>query len=102
MLQNIFPTINYPSAYSNWLDLALNYSEQNKELAICGETALEYYSKINGLYLPNVILAGTEKNSNLPFLKDRFVAGKTLFYVCQNKTCQAPSNDFQKTVSDLI
>lgn len=102
MLQNIFPTINYPSAYSNWLDLALNYSEQNKELAICGETALEYCSKINGLYLPNVILAGTEKNSNLPFLKDRFVAGKTLFYVCQNKTCQAPSNDFQKTVSDLI
>jgi len=102
MLQNIFPTINYPLAYSNWLDLALNYSEQNKELAICGETALEYCSKINGLYLPNVILAGTEKNSNLPFLKDRFVAGKTLFYVCQNKTCQAPSNDFQKTVSDLI
>ena len=102
MLQNIFPTISYPSAYSNWLDLALNYSEQNKELAICGETALEYCSKINGLYLPNVVLAGTEKVSNLPFLKDRFVAGQTLFYVCQNKTCQVPSNDFQKIVSNLI
>lgn len=102
MLQNIFPSISYPSAYSNWLDLALNYSEQNKELAICGETALEYCSKINGLYLPNVILAGTEKLSNLPFLKDRFVAGQNLFYVCQNKTCQVPSNDFQKIVSNLI
>ena len=102
MLQNIFPSISYPSAYSNWLDLALNYSEQNKELAICGETALEYCSKINGLYLPNVVLAGTEKVSNLPFLKDRFVAGQTLFYVCQNKTCQVPSNDFQKIVSNLI
>jgi uncharacterized protein YyaL (SSP411 family) len=102
MLQNIFPSISYPSAYSNWLDLALNYSEQNKELAICGETALEYCNKINGLYLPNVILAGTEKLSNLPFLKDRFVAGQNLFYVCQNKTCQAPSNDFQKIVSNLI
>ncbi len=102
MLQNIFPTIGYPSAYSNWLDLALNYSEQNKELAICGGTALEYCSKINGLYLPNIVLAGTEKVSNLPFLKDRFVAGQTLFYVCQNKTCQVPSNDFQKTVSNLI
>lgn len=102
MLQHIFPSISYPSAYSNWLDLALNYSEQNKELAICGETALEYCNKINGLYLPNVVLAGTEKISNLPFLKDRFVADQTLFYVCQNKTCQAPSNDFQKTVSDLI
>jgi len=102
MLQNIFPSISYPSAYSNWLDLALNYSEQNKELAICGETALDYCNKINGLYLPNIILAGTEKVSNLPFLKDRFVADQTLFYVCQNKTCQAPSQDFQKIVSDLI
>jgi len=102
MLQNIFPSISYPSAYSNWLDLALNYSEQNKELAICGETALEYCSKINGLYLPNVILAGTEKVSNLPFLKDRFVDNQTLFYVCQNKTCQIPSQDFQKIISDLI
>lgn len=102
MLQHIFPSIGYPSAYSNWLDLALNYSEQNKELALCGETALEYCNKINGLYLPNVILAGTEKVSNLPFLKDRFVAGQTLFYVCQNKTCQIPSPDFQKIVSDLI
>lgn len=102
MLQHIFPSIGYPSAYSNWLDLALNYSEQNKELALCGETALEYCNKINGLYLPNVILAGKEKVSNLPFLKDRFVAGQTLFYVCQNKTCQIPSPDFQKIVSDLI
>lgn len=101
MLQSIFPTINYPSAYSNWLDLALNYSEQNKELAICGETALDYCNRINGLYLPNVVLAGTEKVSNLPFLKDRFFADQTLFYVCQNKTCQIPSNDFQKTVSNL-
>ncbi|MBC7847373.1 MAG: thioredoxin domain-containing protein [Flavobacterium sp.] len=102
MLQNIFPSISYPSAYSNWLDLALNYSEQNKELAICGETALDFLSKINSLYLPNVVLAGTEKVSNLPFLKDRFVADQTLFYLCQNKTCQIPSNDFQKIVSDLI
>ncbi|MBA4276214.1 thioredoxin domain-containing protein [Flavobacterium sp.] len=102
MLHTIFPNFSYPSAYSNWLDLALNYSEQNKELAICGETALDYCNKINGLYLPNVVLAGAKKVSNLPFLKDRFVANQTLFYLCQNKTCQAPSHDFQKIVSDLI
>lgn len=102
MLQNMLPTIGYPSAYSNWLDLALNYSEQNKELAICGETALEYCSQINSFYLPNVVLAGTEKVSTLPFLKDRFVANQSLFYLCQNKTCLIPTNDFQKIVSDLV
>lgn len=102
MLQNILPSISYPSAYSNWLDLALNYSEQNKELAICSETALDFLNKINSLYLPNIIVAGSEKVSNLPFLKDRFIADQTLFYVCQNKTCQIPSNDFQNIISDLI
>ena len=101
MLQNIFPTIGYPSAYSNWLDLALNYSEENKELAVCGDLALEYCNRINSLYLPNVVLAGTEKVSNLPFLKDRFAADQTLFYLCQNKTCLIPSTDFQEVISNL-
>jgi uncharacterized protein len=102
MLQNIMPSVDYPSAYSNWMDLTLSYSKDNKELAICGDLALKYCSKINNLYLPNVVLAGTEKVSNLLFLKDRFVADQTLFYLCQNKTCLIPSNDFQKIVSDLI
>jgi uncharacterized protein YyaL (SSP411 family) len=102
MLQNIISTIEYPSAYSNWMDLALNYSEQNKELAICGDSAVEYCIKINSFYFPNVVLAGTKKVSNLPFLKDRFVADQTLFYLCQNKTCSSPSSDFQEILSNLI
>jgi hypothetical protein len=102
MLQKIMPSVDYPSAYSNWMDLALNYSEQNKELAICGNLALEYCSKINALYFPNLVLAGTKKVSNLPFLKNRFVAEQTLFYLCQNKTCSSPTTDFQKILSDLI
>ena len=102
MLQNIIPNIEYPSAYSNWMDLALNHSEQNKELAICGNSALEYCSKINALYFPNIVLAGTKKVSNLPFLKNRFDENETLFYLCQNKTCSSPTTDFQKILSELI
>jgi uncharacterized protein YyaL (SSP411 family) len=102
MLQNIIPNIEHPSAYSNWMDLTLNYSAQNKELAICGDLTLEYCRKINTLYFPNVVLAGTKKVSSLPFLKDRFVADQTLFYLCQNKTCSSPSNDFQEILSNLI
>ena len=102
MLQNIIPTIEYPSAYSNWMDLALNHSEQNKELAICGDSALAHCNKINSLYFPNVVLAGSEKVSNLPFLKNRFNENETLFYLCQNKTCSSPSSDFQEILSNLI
>jgi uncharacterized protein YyaL (SSP411 family) len=101
MLRNIMPGVDYPSAYSNWMDLALNYSDNNKELAICGDLALEYCKKINSIYLPNVILTGTGKASNLPFLKNRFNENETLFYLCQNKACSAPSADFQEIISKL-
>lgn len=102
MTQNILPSVEYPSAYSNWMDLAMNYFEENKELAICGDLALEYCSKINSIYLPNVVLGGAKKTSNLPFLKNRFNDNETLFYLCQNKTCSTPNNDFQNIISNLI
>jgi uncharacterized protein YyaL (SSP411 family) len=87
MLPNIIATIEYPSANSNWMHIALNYSKENKELCICGEKAFGFGSKINNLYLPNIVLAGTEKASDLPLLTDRFVANHTLFYLCQNRSC---------------
>ncbi len=101
MLAILLPSIDYPSAYSNWLDLALTIAEQNKELAICGPKAKEYNNRINTLYLPNVIVAGSEKTSSLPFLKDRFVENKNLFYVCQNRSCQLPTEDFQEMINQL-
>jgi len=101
MLSILLPNIDYPSAYSNWLDLALTISEQSKELAICGPKAKNHNGFINSLYIPNVIIAGSEKTSSLPFLNDRFVEDKTLFYVCQNKTCQLPTEDFQEMISQL-
>ncbi len=102
MLSILLPNIDYPSAYSNWLDLILSFSEQNKELAICGPNAKESNKIITALYLPNVIIAGTEKTSNLPFLKDRFIAGENNYYVCQNKTCQLPSRSIQEVISQLV
>ena len=101
MLQNIIPTIDYPSAFSNWLNVLLNYSEQNKELAICGEKAFNYLALINQQYFPNIIIAGTNIVSKLPFLENRFVEKQTLFYLCQNKTCDIPTTDFQQIINKI-
>lgn len=102
MLIALLPAIDYPSAFSNWMDLALNYSEQNKELAVCGQEALAYCAKINSQYIPNVILAATQKESTLPFLKSRYRNQETVFYLCQNKTCLMPNTDYQQIINDLI
>ncbi|WP_426095609.1 thioredoxin domain-containing protein [Flavobacterium sp. DSR2-3-3] len=102
MLMAVLPRIDHPSAFSNWMDLALNYSEQNKELAVCGEDALAYCAKINSQYIPNVILAGTQKESTLPFLNSRYHNQETLFYLCKNKTCLMPNTDYQQIINDLM
>jgi uncharacterized protein YyaL (SSP411 family) len=99
MLQQIIPNIDYPSGYSNWLNVLMNYSEQNKELGVCGEKALEYTTKINQHYFPNIVIAGTKSTTSLPFLKDRFVENETLFYVCQNQTCLLPTNNFEEVLA---
>ena len=99
MLQQIIPNIDYPSGYSNWLNVLMNYSEQNKELGVCGEKALEYTTKINQHYFPNIVIAGTKSTTSLPFLKDRFVENKTLFYVCQNQTCLLPTPNFEEVLA---
>lgn len=102
MLMAVLPGIDHPSAFSNWMDLALNYSEQNKELAVCGEDALAYCAKINSQYIPNVILAGTHKESTLPFLNSRYHNHETLFYLCKSKTCLMPNTDYQQIINDLM
>ena len=101
MLEIILPNIDYPSAFSNWLSVFLNFSEQNKELAICGQEAFTYVSKINQSYHPNIIIAGTKIPSTLPFLQDRFSEETTLFYLCQNKTCKMPSEDFKEIIKQV-
>jgi uncharacterized protein len=101
MLHHIVDNIDYPSAYSNWMNLVMNFSENNKELAICSHKAVDFAKALNQQYLPNIIVAGTTKNSELPFLKNRFKENENLFYTCQNKTCQQPTNDFTEFLRNL-
>lgn len=102
MLNNVIPNLDYPSAFSNWLRLWLSLSEQNRELAITGENAVEVIKTINKKYLPNVIIAGSTTKSEIPFLQGRFVKDKTTFYVCRDKTCNLPATSIEETLKDLI
>ena len=101
MLQHILPNIDYPSAFSNWLNLLLHFSDAQNELAICTEKASDYLKQLNLLYTPNLIVAGTDKASTLPFLTQRFVQNQTLFYWCHNKTCDLPTADFQEIINKI-
>ncbi len=101
MLYLIIPNLDYPSAFSNWLNLWLDLSDKNKELAVCGSDAAEAIKHINNQYLPHVIIAGSKTQSSLPFLENRFVENELLFYICQNKACGLPKKTIEETLTDL-
>jgi len=101
MLQNILPIIDYASAFSNWLQLYLDFDEQHKELAICGKESNHFVKKINKKYFPNITIAATEKDSMLPFLRNRTHNDKTYFYLCENKSCSAPTESFETILQNI-
>ncbi len=101
MLYQILANIDYPSAFSNWLNLALDISKA-KELAIVGPNALSELYKLNSHYLPNILISGSIENSTLSFLSNRFQKEKTLFYLCENRTCQAPTENSEEVLKMIF
>lgn len=90
MLAHIIPNIDYPSAFSGWLEAFMRFSDEARELAVCGDSAVSFTSRLNSEYNPHVLFAASNTPSDLPFLKNRFEAGRDLFYVCRQKSCDLP------------
>ena len=101
MLHHMTPNMDYPSAFSNWLNLWMDLSLDNRELAICGPAAVQDIKAINKEYLPHVIIAGCTAESEIPFLKNRFDKDSTLFYICKNKSCGLPLTSAKAALNDL-
>ena len=89
----------YPSGYTNWFDLIYNFKSNYYEIAIVGENSIKQVEEINKKYIPNKLIIGSKSENNLPLLKNRYVEGKTLIYVCVNKACKMPTEDLDEALS---
>ena len=89
----------YPSGYTNWFDLIYNLKSNYYEVAIIGENSIDQVKKINLKYIPNKLIIGSKSENNLPLLKNRYVEGKTLIYVCVNKVCKMPTESLEEAIS---
>lgn len=86
----------YGSSLSNWGLLMMDFLGPVKEVVICGKNAQVLGAELQQNYLPNVIWAQSRKADNeLPLLRDRFVPGKTLIYVCVGQRCELPVDNAQ-------
>ncbi len=103
MLNNVKPEIQeYPSGFSNWLDLMLNYTSPYYEVAVVGKDAVSKISELNKFYIPNKLIAGSTAENNLPLLENRFVPNETFIYVCVNNTCRLPVSNINDAIKLLI
>ena len=103
MLNNMLSEIvNYGSGYSNWAMLLLNFTQSFYEVAIVGKSVDEKRKAFNKHYLPNRIFVGSANESTLPLLKNRYVAGQTMIYVCSNKTCKEPVTEVSEALKQIF
>ena len=102
LLKSVLKEIeSYGPGYSNWALLLLQNLRPQTEVVIVGKSVNE---KLLALYKqspPNVIFAISEKKSDLPLLKNRFVESETLIYVCKNNVCLLPSQSVEEAIKQI-
>ena len=86
------------SSYSHWASLYLTHTHPFFEVAINGPKTAAFTRKMKVDFLPNTLYAGSERDSTLPILMNRFKEGKTLVYVCRDKVCAAPVDSPEKAI----
>ena len=102
MLKQVQQEISaYGSGYSNWAMLLLHFTHPFYEVAIVGNSVDEKRKALSERYLPNAIFVGSKSSGELPLLENKYVEGKTLIYVCENKTCKAPTERIEEVWAQL-
>ncbi len=102
MLNSIKPNIDqYPTSHSNWLDLMLNFVGEYYEVAIVGKNAKQRIAELNKTYIPNKLIVGSQGESNLYLLENRYSEGETMIYVCVEGACKLPVTETKKAINQL-
>ncbi len=100
-MMNKVTTSDFLIFYSNWMQLLLDNLKSPYEIAIVGENADAIRKEFASNYLGNSILLGSEGEGTLDLLKDKYLEGATMIYVCQNKVCKRPVEEVDKALTLL-
>ena len=87
--------------YSNWAQGMLLQIYPEIELVIVGNDWKEKLSSLQKNYLPNAIYSGGENEGNLPLLENKLIEGKTMIYVCKNKSCHLPVENVPDALNQI-
>jgi len=102
LLKNVFEDVKKNLGYySNWALAANMAIFPIIEAAIVGEKWKEKLLRFQEKNLPNVFFSGTENESQLPLLRNKAVTGKTMIYICKNKSCGLPQEAVEGALNQI-
>jgi hypothetical protein len=96
--QDLKNNLNY---YSNWVQALILQAFPPIEIAIVGKEWKEKLKQFQKKFLPNVIYSGGDQEGHLSLLENKLVEGKTLIYVCKNKSCRLPVEDVEEALKQF-
>lgn len=91
-----------PAFAGTWIQALLLNSNPPFEVAIMGDDALIARNRMDLGFRPDVIFLGGASEGEIPLLAYKLVDGRTMIYVCQNKTCKFPTDDTQEAFEMMI
>jgi uncharacterized protein len=95
-------TASEPGYMSNWGILFSEITKGIAEIVIVGAEAEKIRMELHRYYLPFSLTLGTTSTSTLPLFQGReLIDGKTLIYVCHNKTCSLPVTSISQALGQL-
>ena len=82
--------VNDPLDYMNWLNVSTDYSKNFYEIVVVGKNAFQISKDLTSRYLPNTLVAASKTDADEYLIKNRYIKGNTLIYVCVNNSCKFP------------
>mgnify|MGYP001555641498 FL=1 len=102
MVKNVAEDIQKtPGYYSNWAQVIALEIRPTYEVAVVGKDWPSKLAEMQKKYLPNTLYLGGENEDSLPLLENKLMMGKTMIYVCQNKTCQRPVEEVSEALKQI-
>jgi uncharacterized protein len=95
-------TTGYSQYYSNWAILMSMMVHQPDEVVITGEKFNEFAATLQQNYIPDAMFAIAKNAADFPLFENRYVAGKTMIYVCKNKTCNMPVSTTEIALKQIL
>jgi len=102
MLESMQPLLQESIAsYTLWASSFLKKVYPFYEIAVVGTNAEKLTSNLHKKHLPNTLIVGSTKESELALFEGRYVDEGTFIYVCRDNTCKLPVDTVERALEQL-